>query len=99
MGKLANIPGAHLVAKINSAHRQAFGHAKNAMEYAAECGRLLIEAKELVPHGEWEKWLDANTEVGHRQSQKYMRLAKNWEAIQDKSEIGVAFGYVHRGRA
>lgn len=56
------------------------------MECAAECGRLLIEAKEIVGHGEWGKWVDANTEVGWRQSQKYMRLARNWEEIEAKSE-------------
>ncbi len=86
MGKLANIPAADLVIRINAAHREAFGNAKKAMECAAECGRLLIEAKELVPHGEWGSWIDANTEVGWRQSQKYMRLAKNWEAIEAKSK-------------
>jgi hypothetical protein len=86
MGKLANIPGANLVAKINSAHRQAFGNAKKAMEYAAECGRLLLEAKELVEHGEWLPWLEANTEVGERQSQRYMRLAQNWESIEGKND-------------
>jgi hypothetical protein len=75
-----------LANQINTAHRQAFGSAKKAMEYAAECGRLLIKAKELIPHGEWGRWLDANTEVGWRQSQKYMRLANNWEAIQAKSD-------------
>ena len=86
MGKLATIPGANLVPKINAAHRAAFGNAKKAMESAAECGRLLLEAKELVAHGEWVAWLEANTEVGVRQSQKYMRLATHWPEIETKND-------------
>ena len=53
-------------------------------EHAAECGRRLIEAKALLPHGEWLPWLEANTEVIPRQSQKYMRLADNWEEIKSE---------------
>jgi hypothetical protein len=87
MGKLAAaIPADHLVTKINSAHRQAFGNAKKAMEYAAECGRLLLEAKGLVEHGEWLPWLDAHTEVSERQSQRYMRLANHWAEIEAKND-------------
>jgi hypothetical protein len=85
MGKLANIPGANLVPKINAAHRAAFGHAKEAMEAAAECGRLLLQAKELVPHGDWVAWLEANTETDERQSQKYMRLAKHWPELEKRT--------------
>ena len=47
MGKLANIPGAAIAIKINAAHRAAFGNAKKAMEYAAECGQLLLERRRL----------------------------------------------------
>jgi hypothetical protein len=86
MSKLASVPAAHLVAKINSAHRQAFGNAKKAMEYAAECGRLLVEAKALVEHGEWLPWLEAHTEVSPRQCQRYMRLAENWAEIEAKND-------------
>jgi hypothetical protein len=86
MGKLANIPGANLVAKINTAHRQAAGHFGKVLDYATECGRLLKEAKALVPHGEWLPWLSEHTEVSERSSQRYMQIADNWSAIQ--LEIG-----------
>ena len=85
MGKLATIPGADLAIKINAAHRTACVNARKSMEYAAECGRLLIEAKELVEHGEWLPWLEAHTEVSPRQSQRYMRLAENWAEIEPKA--------------
>ena len=56
-------PGANLAIKINVAHRAAYGNAQKALESAAECGRLLLEAKELVEHGEWLPGLEAHTEV------------------------------------
>ena len=70
---------AFLAAEINAEYRAAHGAAEKALHHAAECGRRLIEAKALVPHGEWLAWLEANTEVVPRQSQKYMRLAEGWE--------------------
>ena len=88
MGKLATIPGAGLVVQINTAHRNAGISASQAINSAAECGRLLIEAKAIVPHGEWEPWLEAHTEVGSRQAQKYMRLAEHWTEIEAKCEEG-----------
>ena len=71
-----------LAAAINTEHRAAFGFAEKAIKHAAECGRWLIEAKGLLPHGAWLPWLEANTEVSVRQSQKYMRLAQGWEEIK-----------------
>ncbi len=77
-----------LAAKIDAEHSAAHGHARLALERAAECGQHLIEAKALVPHGKWLPWLEANTNVGARQSQKYMRLAEGWAEIEVKSELG-----------
>jgi hypothetical protein len=75
-----------LAAEINAEHRAAHGAAEKALEHAAECGRRLIEAKALLPHGAWLPWLEANTEVVARQSQKYMRLAEGWEEIEKRTE-------------
>lgn len=30
---------------------------KTMLLYAAEIGRRLVEAKEILPHGEWGRWL------------------------------------------
>lgn len=77
-----------LAGEINRQHEAAFGAATLALKYAAECGQYLLEAKTLVAHGQWLPWLKENTTVSARQSQKYMRLAENWEAIQAKCEPG-----------
>ena len=75
-----------LATRIEAEHQAAYGNARIALEHAAECGRLLIEAKAQASHGEWLPWLNANTTVSARQSQKYMRLANNWEQIEAKCE-------------
>ena len=86
MGKLATIPGAGLVSRINTAHRSACGNAQKVFEYgdksvecAAECGRLLLEAKKIMTHGSWLPWIEANLEFGERQAQKYLRTARDWK--------------------
>jgi hypothetical protein len=63
-----------LAAEIDREHQAAHRAARTAIEHAIECGRLLLEAKALIPHGEWLPWLEANTMVSARQSQRYMRL-------------------------
>jgi Protein of unknown function (DUF3102) len=65
-----------LAERINDFHDAAFRSARDAIDAAVECGRLLLEAKAHVGHGEWLAWLEDNTTVSVRQSQKYMRLAK-----------------------
>jgi hypothetical protein len=69
---------------INAAHDQAHQAARTAIEYAIECGRLLLEAKANVGHGGWLPWVEANTKVSARQSQRYMRLAA--AAIEGKCD-------------
>jgi hypothetical protein len=46
------------------------------LEHAAECGRLLQQAKEACPHGQWLTWVEANLSFKERQAQKYMRIAR-----------------------
>jgi DUF3102 family protein len=71
------------------ARRGAGGHvpaaARTAIEHAIECGRLLVEAKASVPHGEWLPWLRENTEVSERTARRWMRFAENSETLLAKS--------------
>lgn len=43
-----------------------------------EIGRRLIEAKEQLKHGEWERWLAEKVDFSTRSAQNYMRLAKGY---------------------
>lgn len=73
-----------LAVDINREHRAAESAARSAIEHALAAGRLLVEAKGQVGHGGWLEWLKENTEVSPRQSQRYMKLANNWPAIEGK---------------
>jgi hypothetical protein len=45
------------------------------LETAREAGRLLLEAKALLPHGEWLPWLRRHTGLSPRTAQVYMRVS------------------------
>jgi Protein of unknown function (DUF3102) len=75
---------AALAVEIEAAHQAAYGAARTALEHAAECGRLLLEAKAAVEHGGWLPWLRQNTTVGPRQAQRDMRVASRWGELEGK---------------
>ena len=47
-----------------------------------EIGRRLVEAKELLPHGEWLPWLQRETEFSERSAQNYMKVFTEYGAAQ-----------------
>lgn len=42
-----------LAGEINNAHQDAIGAFRTGLDYAIKCGKALIDAKALVPHGQW----------------------------------------------
>ena len=51
-------------------------------------GRCLIEAKDMLPHGEWKDWLADRVEFSERAAQRFMRLAREWSNPTALSELG-----------
>ena len=43
-------------------------------------GKRLIEAKTLIPHGDWLPWLAEEVGYSERVAQSFMRLAREWES-------------------
>jgi hypothetical protein len=66
-----------LPARINEAHVRAIEHAGQALGHAIACGKMLLEAKAKVPHGQWLPWLRDNITFGERSAQGYMRIANH----------------------
>ena len=50
--------------------------------YAVEIGRRLVEAKEVLPHGEWGRWIKENTEFSQSTANNYMKLFDEYGASQ-----------------
>ena len=53
-------------------------------------GRCLIEAKEMLSHGEWRSWLEERGEFSERSAQRFMRLAREWSNPTTLSDLGAS---------
>lgn len=76
------------VERINELHQKAESLAKQAKDMAQEtisvaleCGRLLIEEKKQVGHGNWEQWCESNLSFSIETAQRYMRLHRKANTI------------------
>lgn len=49
---------------------------------AIEIGRRLVEAKTMVPHGEWGKWLEHDAKISSRQAQRFIQLFEEYGSQQ-----------------
>jgi hypothetical protein len=64
---------------------------KLTLTAVVQIGNSLLEAKELVPHGEWETWLEERVEFSQATASRYMKIAReypahpNLAALQDLS--------------
>jgi hypothetical protein len=55
----------------------AVGYGQMAIRYAIKAGQIMNQAKEIVPHGEFEQWLEScGVGVSLQTCQRWMKLAK-----------------------
>lgn len=53
-----------------------------ALNGAIEIGRRLVEAKGMLPHGEWTAWLERDAQFSVRQAQRFMKLFEEYGGSQ-----------------
>ena len=53
-------------------------------------GRCLIEAKNMLRHGEWLPWLSERVELSERTAQKFMKLAREWSNPNTLADLGAS---------
>ena len=68
-----------VTAEIKELNRQA---QKMALVYAVEIGRRLCEAKEMLEHGEWGKWLKEEVDFSQSTANNCMKLFREYGAEQ-----------------
>ncbi|KOR90641.1 hypothetical protein AM231_06015 [Paenibacillus solani] len=68
-----------IAVEIRSVDEQA---RKYMLQSAIDIGKKLKEAKELVPHGEWEGWLQDNVNYSQSTANNFMRLSEEYENSQ-----------------
>ena len=67
---------ATIASEINGHAEQATAKANEAMHHAIEAGKLLLEVKASLAHGQFGAWLETNVKVSARQAQRYMAVAE-----------------------
>ena len=94
---------ATVAAEIEEHHVAAETLAAEAVAHAVEAGKLLIEVKAALPHGQFGQWIAANVSVSARQAQRYIaaaqgrkpttiKAAKRWQRKYDALVKGAAHG-------
>ncbi len=73
---------------IDQEHAAAAAAANTAIQHALNAGRLLLQVKAQLAHGEFLPWLRSNCTVKQRQARAYMRVARNWRRIESKTAPG-----------
>jgi chromosome segregation ATPase len=73
-----------IAAEIRSIDQQARQY---VLQSAIEIGRRLTEAKELVAHGEWGKWLKDNVNYGQSTANNFMRVAAEYSNSQSLTNL------------
>lgn len=53
-------------------------------------GQRLIEAKAMLPHGEWLPWLTEQVEFSESTAQRFMRLAREWTNPSALTDLGAS---------
>src|SRR5574337_659217 len=61
-------------------------HVEATLLMAQKCGEVLVQAKKIVGHGGWGKWLETNFNGSQSTATGYMALAEpdNWKLVQDR---------------
>lgn len=76
------------VAVLDSLAMQAKICIQNARMNLLQLGRVLTEARPLVPHGEWENWVKTNTSMSKRAAEQYMQAYQEFGLDPQIAELG-----------
>lgn len=78
MDELVSTRGSTELSVLDSLALQARVVVQNMSMNMLELGRILCEAKPLVPHGEWGDWVKTNTSFGKRTAEQFMQSYKRF---------------------
>jgi hypothetical protein len=84
---LINLP--FLASEVNDAHKQVKFHGKSMLLEAKRAGEALLAAKQMVKHGEFKAWVEANCRCSYRSAVRYMQIAKIKDATHGTFERGI----------
>jgi len=67
---------------------QAQMFVQNAAMNLLQLGRVLTEARPLVPHGEWDEWVKRNAKMSRRTAEQYMQAFAEFGLNSRIAELG-----------
>ena len=70
-----------LAREINEHDKSRQACEVKGMMHGLKIGQLLVEAKKVVPHGQFRKWCSENTNVSQRMCQIYMTISRDERTI------------------
>src|SRR5581483_7901966 len=80
-----------LAERILTEHQSVVDATVSALDHALAAGKLLLEAKDVVGHGNFGRWLATNFQrdgrrLSARTARAYMQVAKRWPELQAKRQ-------------
>ena len=75
-----------LARRINAEHGQCETSLNDGLRHALEAGRLLLQAKSLLCHGQWLPWLRTNFQGAPRTARAYTLIVKRWPQVEAKRQ-------------
>jgi hypothetical protein len=72
-----------LAARVRIEHEAASAALRDGLKHAIAAGKLLIEAKAQIDHGQWLPWLVEHCLVSERSAQSYMRVARELGKLEE----------------
>lgn len=85
---IANRTPEVIAAEIRSIDQQA---RKYVLQSAIEIGEKLIEAKEIVAHGEWGAWLKDNVNYSQSTATNFMNVAKEYKNSNSQALTNLSY--------
>lgn len=76
-----------IAAAVNTEHTLFEQAMRESLAHAVQAGSLLTEAKQLVKHGDWGKWIADHCEFSERSAQNYMRIAARFPELAKAQHV------------
>jgi hypothetical protein len=79
---MPELEDSRLAGRINVLHAEVLAAWPFGLEQAYEAGELLLQARQRCPRNTWTAWCREHLTAPTRAVGEYMRIARNWAALQ-----------------
>ena len=88
MNELTNSENVGGISIVENLSQQARYYARQTSFNMLQLGRVLTEAKPLIPHGKWLEWVEENTGMNERNAQYFMKCYETYGLDPQMAELG-----------